>query len=795
MLLIYLSAVWVIGIFLGARLSLLPVFLLAGLVPLPLLFIIRRHRKQVIMASLGLFILFGAASYYQLSQPGTGGNLHSYNGQAESVTINGTVLRDPEVSDQTTRLYFSAREIQIDGQSSNVSGNVLLFVPRYPVYHYGNVLLVTGKLETPSRLDDFDYPAYLAHQGIYSIMFYPQIQVQAGNRGSWFLVWVYSLRNRLSQAMAEVLPEPQASLAQGIVLGIRSNIPSPVRDEFTRTGTTHILAISGLHLTIVAGILLGLGIWLFGRRHYIYIWLALGVIWIYALLTGMHPPVLRAAIMASLFLMAELLGRQRSGAVALALAAAIMVGIDPPVLWDASFQMSFLSMMGLVLLFPPIQSVGRRIVANVFGEGKAAPVMNFVIDSLGVSLAAVIAVWPLIAYYFGIVSFASPLATFFAVLALPGIIITGVLAGSLALVAPPLAQVVGWLAWLFISYLLLVVRVFDAVPPLSIGYGSIGTAFVLVYYSALVLFCWLGNNRSKLAGMTHKVVDFTSRLPRKWVIPSLLVVAALTVLAAASMPDGRLHVGFLDVGQGDAILIQRGSQQVLIDGGPSPQAIGLELGKRMPFWDRTIELVVLTHPHPDHLAGLVEVLKRYKVRQVLYPDLAYSSPLYDEWLDLIEQSAIPCSIIEEGQQINLKETIIEVLGPDQALLTDNGSDINSKSVVLRLEADKVSFLLTGDIVKETELGLIGRRADLASTVLKVAHHGSSGSTGTEFLAVVNPEVAVISVGSGNPFGHPTNAALDRLRTKLAPSNIYRTDENGTIEFITDGEKLWVKVEK
>jgi len=401
--------------------------------------------------------------------------------------------------------------------------------------------------------------------------------------------------------MAEVLPEPQASLAQGITLGKRGTIPSELKDDFTRTGTAHLLAISGLHLSIVAGILLSVGIWLFGRRRYTYIWLALGAIWLYALLTGMHLPVIRGAIMASLFLTAELLGRQRSAITALTFAAAIMVGISPQILWTASFQLSFLAMTGLIFIAPPFQAIGRKVVSKALGEdGGVVAIARIIADSFGVTLGAVIAVWPVVAYYFGIISFVGPLATFLALPALPGIIITGALAGGLGLIALPLAYPIGWLAWLFLSYLLLLVQVFAALPISSIEVGPVDTTLIGGYYLALTVAIWLNSNRKKLANLIPLATtrlksgvagSFNlSRLPVKWIIPPLLVIAILVSVAAATMPDENLHVSFLDVGQGDAILIQKGNQQVLVDGGPSPQAIALELGKKMPFWDRTIDL-------------------------------------------------------------------------------------------------------------------------------------------------------------------------------------------------------------
>lgn len=262
------------------------------------------------------------------------------------------------------------------------------------------------------------------------------------------------------------------------------------------------------------------------------------------------------------------------------------------------------------------------------------------------------------------------------------------------------------------------------------------------------------------------------------------------------MPDNNLHISFLDVGQGDAILIHRGRQQVLVDGGSSPQAITMELGKKMPFWDRTIELIVSTHPSADHIAGLMEVVNRYRVKKVLYPALDFESDIYDQWVRSVEEKDIESHIAQAGQRIDLGGgAIIEVLNPQTPLLTDTYSDVDNNGVVLHIVMGEVSFLLTADAMWEAEFELIARRANLNSTVLKVAHHGSDTSTTPQFLAVVNPQLAVISVGADNTYGHPTDEIMARLSQRIGSENIYRTDEDGAIEFITDGERLWVKTER
>jgi len=284
------------------------------------------------------------------------------------------------------------------------------------------------------------------------------------------------------------------------------------------------------------------------------------------------------------------------------------------------------------------------------------------------------------------------------------------------------------------------------------------------------------------------------RFPKKWLIPPLLLMAILVWSVVLTLPDDKLHVSFLDVGQGDAILIQApNGQNILIDGGPDPQKVSLELSKKLPFWDRTIDLMVSTHPDSDHVAGLVEVLKRYKVKRVLEPGVPYESPLYQEWLKLAKEKQNGHEIVRAGQEIDLGDGIkMEVLNPPPKLFQGTSSDVDNNGIVLKLTWNKVSFLFTADIREEAEFKLIGQRANLRSTVLKVAHHGSKTSTTPQFLAVVDPEVAVISVGAENKFGHPSPEVMGRLNNRLGKDKVYRTDKNGTIEFTTDGERLWMR---
>jgi competence protein ComEC len=795
MALICLSGVLVAGIALGSVFS-IP-WELAPLALIPLLLLIPfRRRRYAILVALSLVMVIGGILRFQSTETAVNDSHLQFYNDGEMLDIRGVVASDPEPGASSTQLRLTAKEVRVDDQWRTVTGTVLLFITPYPAYSYGDMLLVEGKLKSPPRFDDFDYAGYLARQGIHSTMLYPRIEVLDQGRGFPVLAGIYSLRHRLADTLAEVMSEPQASLVQGVVLGMRSNIPESLRDDFTSSGTAHLLAISGLHLSIITGILLGMTGRLFGRRYHIYLWVTLLAVWTYAVMTGLHLPVVRAGIMASIFLAAEMLGRQRSVLTALSFAAAIMVVIDPQILWQASFQLSFLAITGLVLIAPRLQILGDTTVNKVLGEGRAVTKMaSSITDALSITLGVIIAVWPVIAYHFGTVSLVAPVATLLALPALPLVMVTGLLSAGLGIIALPVGQVFGWVSWVFASYMLGVVSGMASLPFASVAVGTVDIRLVWAYYLVVAGVLWTVHRRPDLSGVIPRATGIISGLPKKWTMPVLLAAAVLAVLAAATMPDDKLHVSFLNVGQGDAVLVQVHNQDILVDGGPSARDLTLELGRAIPFWDRTIELVVLTHPHADHLTGLIEVVERYRVRHILASELDYDSPLYEEWLRLIEAKGIPITIARAGQRIELgtNDVFLNVMNPPFPI-TD-GATADDTGVVIRLDFKEVSFLLTADISSDIESELIVRQASLSSTVLKVAHHGSATSTSQRFLSTVNPTLAVISVGADNKFGHPDEEVLASLEAEIGEENVYRTDEHGTIRFITDGNRLWVRTDR
>jgi len=275
------------------------------------------------------------------------------------------------------------------------------------------------------------------------------------------------------------------------------------------------------------------------------------------------------------------------------------------------------------------------------------------------------------------------------------------------------------------------------------------------------------------------------------------VVLILAVAARQTLPDGKLHVYFLDVGPGEAIFIQTPSgRQALVDGGPSPSLLFEQLGRRMPFWDHSLDLLVLSHPDDDVLPGPLAALERYRVDGVIARDVSCRSAWCRRWQEALAASGAVRWRGEAGLRVTLDRGLtLTVLHPGPALL-HGGVDYNENSLVLRLDYGGVCFLLTGDVGERVEQQLVEQGAWLDCTILKAAHHGDVAATTEGFLAAVDPEAVVISVGAENrPGRFCAEAVSAALLTRLEGRAVYRTDEDGTVEVVSDGRRYWVETER
>jgi competence protein ComEC len=673
-------------------------------------------------------------------------------------------------------------------------------MPAYPRLIGGDTISWTGRVRA---LTSSDYDRYLAAQGLVATCEATGLSLvrhddsPAGR--------LEALRQASGDALQRVLPEPGGGLAAAILIGLRDRVDKNVAAAFTAAGVSHIVAISGWNIAIVAATVAALIRGRMTRRRRAVVTIL--AIVAYTLFAGASASVLRAAVMAGVALAAAESGRGSRVMVGLAWAVALMILIAPPVVADVGFQLSAAATAGLVEWATPLTKWLTLRVPRVPAALR---------ESLGVSLAAQAATLPIALLTFGRLAIIAPAANLVAVPLVPPVMAAGAVAfvaGWAAALGAP-ASVAGLLAIpaaLLLSVLIAVVAAAASVPganqtlafPANVAAAAGAAALLLAMRRALSGGrSWARGARGAAAALTRPRVAGPTLRPRYgWALAgaALLVVVAGSVVAAR--PDGSVHIIVLDVGQGDSILLEgdRGSR-ILIDGGPDPNLVAADLDRYIPTWDRRLDAIVLTHPHDDHVAGLVAIVERYRIGRAFESGWPADTPAYRSWKSALAAKGLLAERLSTGQALRLDDATLQVLWPDDgrtrpSYLDQAAADnrqTNDASIVLLGDFEGRRFLLTGDAEEDVDPILVQRGLP-AVDMLKVAHHGSATASSDVLLATIQPAVAVVSVGAKNTYGHPNAATMARLRAHS--SRVARTDQEGTVETTIDRTSVTVRTSR
>ncbi|MPZ23548.1 MAG: DNA internalization-related competence protein ComEC/Rec2 [Dehalococcoidia bacterium] len=682
----------------------------------------------------------------------------------------GQVIEEP-----LSQGRFNGVSLEVEGADGWEGRSVLLTLPAFADVGYGDRLRVRGGIQ-PLDLTR-PYERYLAEQGYTGRSSFPEeYQVTDSGGGSPVKRVLLDIRREVSGGVDSVLSEPASSLARGMLIGERADIPNDLKRDLSAAGTAHLIAISGQNVALLAGAVLALLGGLIGR--YSAGLVAAVMIVLYALLLGLPPAIVRASVMGGVFVLAPIFGRQSNAPAGLAITVVAITAWDPGVLNDLSFQLSFASVAGLIVLAGPF----TRVINGRLGFEPSSP-LGTVVELMAVTVAATLATMPIIAINFGTLSLVSPIANLLVVPAFVPMLVASLVAWPASYLPAPLDAVTAWPAWLLLEYFRVVTTAMAALPGALLRVDDFSSSHSLPWYGGLALLGWV-------AGQT--VAD---REPRArglaWgpavLVPVLLVAGVYLWLAPASSSD-HLRVTFLDVGQGDAVLIEtEGGARVLVDGGPDPERIAEVLDESLGFGDRRIDLLLLSHVAQDHAAGAIRVLERYDVGAVAWNGLDAVGPLGDAWLLALADTSSEVHVVAAGDRIVVDGLVLDVTWPSEG---QQPARANDGSLVVMARHGDVDILLTGDIEATAEAGLLATMADLEADLLKVAHHGSAGSTLDEFLAATTPRFAVIMAGRGNPYGHPRAEVLQRL--DQAGTEVLRTDQDGTVSFASDGARVWLR---
>ena len=785
--LLWIALSFITGIVIASLFSLFSYIWLGFAIALFLIFIFLRLPRflnnpisifllRLPLSAFVLVFFFLGAFWYQFRQPVIDAfHVAFYNDRAYEMLVTGTLAEPPDYRDTYTNLRLKVEALDSGSGDLPVSGMLLVRVPQNQTYEYGQRVRVRGSLKTPPEDEEFSYRDYLARDGVYSYMSIAEVTDLPGNGGSVIRTAVYKLKDKLLQYTYRLFNDPEASLLAGILLGVDTGLTKDLQNAFKNTGTAHIIAISGFNIAIIAGIFFSMFKTIFGER--LGAVFAILAIAFYTFLVGADAAVMRAAFMGSISLLARQLGRRNTGLNALAVVAFIMTIINPLVLWDVGFQLSFFATLGLILYAEPFSSFTSNLITKVTKTNNST-ITQIINDNVILTFAAQLTTIPIMAYHFKRISLISFIANPFILPVQPAVMTLGGLAVFVSLIFQPLGQLIAWVAWPFSAYTIRMVELFNRVPHGTIYLGDSSFWIVFSFYIALFAVTWnwprIKEWFNSLAG-SLRTVAFTV---------TLVIMFACTVVvwrSTATAGDGKLHITFLEVGSADAVLIQTPEgRNILINGGGSTSELSDELGRRLPFFSRKLDWLVIASTQENQLAALPRVLERYPPENVLWSGNVQASFSAQALEKFFAEEGIPVTRAEAGQKLELGSgSFIEVqaTGP--------------RGSVLLIEYKNFRALLpiglSDGTLEELEFGNVVGKVD----VLLLADSGYEPSNPPDIIQNLNPQLTVLSVAAGDPDGLPAQTVLE----SLDGYSLLRTDRSGWISVITNGDTLQVEVER
>lgn len=691
---------------------------------------------------LPFFIALGGALYIAVQPHNQPGHLFFYNDTGKTISITANVIEPVDYRPRSTLAVLKVANFSVDGAMYPGGEMVMAMMPANTVLEYGDRLTLTAKVETPFENEDFSYREYLASKRIFTLISYPRIIERIPANGLSPGLWMYRFRTHLIEVTAKIFPAPESGLITGIILGPRNNITEELYNAFRNSGTSHIIAISGFNIAILAALISAICLRTFGRWRGAII--AIITIALYALLVGGGASVVRASIMGGLAIIAQQIGRKQAGLNTLALTAFIMLLINPRTLWDVGFQLSFFATLGLVWFANPFQEAFKSFAARYIPEGYLGRTTDWIGEYFLFTIAAQITTLPILLYHFGQAPFALLIANPLVLPVQPPLMGFSAAAMAAGLVWVPLGRIVGLFAVPFTTYTIRVVEWAAGLNLPVIRATGIPLIYVYIYFLILAVVVYKPKWSDKLKAAIQPAVIFSSTI----------LIAALLWHMNMDSPDGKMHVTLLGGKNAGTIFIESPTgRYVLINGGEDKNTLVSAIDRRLPIQFRRMDALILAPGSSSDLGALTSAISQLEVDTILQVGALPSSSSVTNLTETIGGLGKTIRVVSIGDQLDMG---------DGAMVTIERADENQK--VLKIDWQDFSMLM--------------------------------GFGEVNVPALSPAEVVYLSDGEGVQFERfsPQLLIVDGVVGGNSAS-IISTQQHGWITLTTDGSRMWVEGER
>ena len=680
------------------------------------------------------------------------------------------------------------------------------------ILQFGDKIEFSGRFIEPTskrNYGGFDYKAYLKTLKVYGNIKADKIQVIEKEKGNPF----FTISNKISLEIKEkidlVIDKESASIIKGILLGDNSKIEKDIQEKFKISNVSHILAVSGMHVSYIIMTIDLLLKSIIGKRKSKFITIILLIM--YTLITGFSPSVVRAGIMGILLIGSGIIHRKNDIWTSISISLFLILLYNPFLILNIGLQFSYLGTIGIIVFYKNVFKALRSIkIKNRKWKyrfnRKVILLSNKIKEILAVTISAQLAIFPLMIYHFNLFGTYFILSNLLISIIIGPIIILSALIIIISFIFNPLAEISSYILEILLQILITITNLSD-LPFSKIYFPTPKVITIIIYYILIIVLNYIYNlyHSKKLTNTQIRIRNLIALIRYKIFLnkKKCLKVISICVLLGIlfTIIPKKLNIHFIDVGQGDStFIVTPRNKTILIDGGgSSSNEYNVGESTLLPYiLDRgytKIDYIFISHFDQDHVGGILTVLKELKVGKVIISKQGEHSENYQKFLKLVKEKNIKVIVVKKNDRIKIeKDLYFDILWPDNEQIKEN--ILNNNSIVMKMCYKDFSMLFTGDIEEIAEKKILeayrGKEIKPNSNVLKVAHHGSNTSTIKEILDVIKPKIALIGVGKENNFGHPNEVIINRL--KDYDTKIYRTDTDGEISIVVN-KKGGIKLKK